>query len=336
MQNQGANWKDLVRLCGNQQGSDDGELSIIKSHLQNGLDPNFQHPEFMTTPLIEACRVGNVGAVDLLLGLGTADPTIESDLDGCTPMDVAVQAKQHGTVDLLLRAVPENYETECKLILISGTQQRDIITHFLTLGHRVILACAEMSSSETDEDQAASTKKMVVGFQQETGNSKIWVYPIRSDLKEFLQNNVKTLTNVDTWLHKVSSDHDTVIWDIVSYHRDCDLGQQGKLTKILIMLESKSARNEMASLLSACTSTNKVKVWAVLEPSSWWDKMTYGWWYKTWVATLSHLLGLDGSLDGGVHGKLYTYSQQCVICGPNEESGDDVEKELNQQFRSLF
>ena len=337
MQNQGANWKDLVLLCGNKQGSDDGELSIIKNHLQNGLDPNFQHPEYMTTPLIEASRVGNVGAVDLLLGLGKADPAIESDLDGCTPLDVAMQAKQHATVDILLRAVPENYETECKLILISGTQQRDIITHFLTLGHRVILACAEIS--EADEEQTASTKEMVEELKKKTGNSKLWVYPIHSDLHEFLQNNVKTLANVDTWIHKVS-DHDNVIRDIVSYHRHCGLEQQEKLAKILILLESKlfdgSTRNEMASLLSTCTSNTKIKIWAVLEPSSWWDKMTYGLWYKIWVATLSNLLGLDGSLDGGAHGKLYTYSQQCVMCEPDGKADDDVDKQLILQLRSLF
>jgi len=63
---------------------------------------------------------------------------------------------------------------------------------------------------------------------------------------------------------------------------------------------------------------------AMLEPSTWWDKMTYGMWYQTWVHSMAYLLGLNGTGTNHHHhpnddyrdahrGKLYTYNRQCVV-----------------------
>ena len=256
-----------------------------------------------------------------------------------------MQARQHAIVDRLLEVVPEDYETECKLILMSGTHQRDIVAHFLTLGHRVVLICTENNS--TEEEPATIMERIVPELREETGNSKLWACVVPADLRQFLTEHVKTLTNVDTWFHKVSC-NENVISDILSHHRICGLQHQGSLTSVLVMLESTgfdgSTRHEIALLLSmfkANSATShggkrSTKMWAVLEPSSWWDKMTYGMWYKTWVSTLSHLLALDGSMDGGSPGKLYTYNEQCVICEVIENAEDVVDAELHQQLRSLL
>jgi len=197
-----ANWKDMLRAasvaaCTSQQDDDTAaNLSILQNHLKNGVDPNFQHPDYMTTPLIEAIRMGNSEAVKRLLGIrpldddddndstrnaansnsnidGTgrshshcrrfrhhpntqlASPTLASDLDGSTPLQVAMKSKHHGIVDILLQVIKEGNENHhssqtysnednqsicdstdaCRAILVTGTYHRDrYFGTFLGLG----------------------------------------------------------------------------------------------------------------------------------------------------------------------------------------------------------
>lgn len=41
----GGNWKELL------YASERGDLDLMRYHLRMGIDPNYQHPEFLTTPL---------------------------------------------------------------------------------------------------------------------------------------------------------------------------------------------------------------------------------------------------------------------------------------------
>ena len=76
------NWKELV------SAAERGDLDLMRYHLRLGVDPNYQHPEFLTTPLIEAARQNQPEAVALLLAHG-ADPHIASQLGGETAQSVA-------------------------------------------------------------------------------------------------------------------------------------------------------------------------------------------------------------------------------------------------------
>jgi len=104
----GGDWKELV------QAATEGDLSLIKYHLNNGIDPNFQHPEFMTTPLLEAVKLNQKESVEVLLRYhptNRADPTVAGDWEGTTPIEEAVNGKFHDVVDVLLRALPDNHNS---------------------------------------------------------------------------------------------------------------------------------------------------------------------------------------------------------------------------------
>ena len=76
------------------------------------MDLNFQHPEFMTTPLIEASRFGHVEIVRMLLRHG-ADPTITADFEGCTALQEALrEGHHHDVVDALLPCLQFTYGTD--------------------------------------------------------------------------------------------------------------------------------------------------------------------------------------------------------------------------------
>lgn len=67
-----------------------GDLSLLKYHLRNGVDPNYQHPEILSTPLVAAILAGQTEAALILLE-GGADPNLVSEFDGVNPRKAAKQ-----------------------------------------------------------------------------------------------------------------------------------------------------------------------------------------------------------------------------------------------------
>ena len=141
----GGNWKELVRSV------TEGDLEIARYHLDQGVDPNFQHPEAMTTPLHEAVKAQRYDSVKLLLEhpMNPANPTIEADWEGTTPLEEAMILKDHDMVEILLRALPESYESESLVVWIPNnirtTCQHDLVTHLLEGG---ALRAADVQGSE--------------------------------------------------------------------------------------------------------------------------------------------------------------------------------------------
>ena len=90
----GGNWKELL------YASERGDLDLMRYHLRMGIDPNYQHPEFLTTPQIEAARNNHPAALKLLLEHG-ADPHAASILDGETAQSVA-KLYRHKAITKLL------------------------------------------------------------------------------------------------------------------------------------------------------------------------------------------------------------------------------------------
>lgn len=68
----GGNWKDMYSAaeCGN--------LELVRYHLTEGVDPNYQHPEIMYTALFASIQHGHEDIVALLVAQG-ADPSIRVD-----------------------------------------------------------------------------------------------------------------------------------------------------------------------------------------------------------------------------------------------------------------
>lgn len=60
----GGDWKDLFAAV---QRDD---MDTVRYHILMGIDPNYQHPEFLTNPLIEAVRFERLEIVRYLLENG--------------------------------------------------------------------------------------------------------------------------------------------------------------------------------------------------------------------------------------------------------------------------
>ena len=65
-----------------------GDLARVRYHLGAGVDPNYQHPEVMCTPLVASLIHGHDEVARCLLESG-ADPLLRSDFDGLTPLQAA-------------------------------------------------------------------------------------------------------------------------------------------------------------------------------------------------------------------------------------------------------
>jgi ankyrin repeat protein len=84
----GGNWKELYHAAR------DGDLELVRYHVQMGVDVNYAHPEFMSTPLVAGILAGHSDVADYLLDNG-ADPQLLSDFDGMTPAEAAAHAGLH-------------------------------------------------------------------------------------------------------------------------------------------------------------------------------------------------------------------------------------------------
>lgn len=87
-------WKDLL------QAAQDGNLSLVRYHLDNGINPNYQHPEFLTTPLIESIEHYQYEVTAYLLANG-ADPKLNAGFSLDSPMTVARKVNNRVAVQLL-------------------------------------------------------------------------------------------------------------------------------------------------------------------------------------------------------------------------------------------
>ena len=81
----GGNWKELFNAgC-------EGDLALVEYHVKCGVDVNYAHPEFLSTPLVGAILAGQEAVALYLLEHG-AVPDLPSEFDGLTPVQAARQA----------------------------------------------------------------------------------------------------------------------------------------------------------------------------------------------------------------------------------------------------
>jgi uncharacterized protein len=81
----GGNWKEMFNAAC------EGDMALVAYHVKSGVDVNYAHPEFLSTPLVAsilACQE----AIALFLLANGANPHLPSEFDGSTPMQAARQA----------------------------------------------------------------------------------------------------------------------------------------------------------------------------------------------------------------------------------------------------
>jgi uncharacterized protein len=89
----GGNWKELFKAAC------EGDLELLGYHVRSGVDVNYAHPEFLSTPLV-ACILARQEPAALYLLAHGADPALYSEFDGLTP---AQAAQQTGLPEVLRR-----------------------------------------------------------------------------------------------------------------------------------------------------------------------------------------------------------------------------------------
>ena len=90
----GGDWKDMYTAA------DSGDLALVRYHIEAGVDPNYQHPEIMRTPLVTSILQGHVEVAHYLLDHGAA-VNLVSDYDSLTPLQAAQRVGAHALVQTL-------------------------------------------------------------------------------------------------------------------------------------------------------------------------------------------------------------------------------------------
>ena len=90
----GGDWKQMFKAI------QENDFELVKYYLRLGIDPNYQHPEYMALPLAESMRYKNIEIAALLLNNG-ADPNITEMESRRTPIEMAKQLNHQAFIDLL-------------------------------------------------------------------------------------------------------------------------------------------------------------------------------------------------------------------------------------------
>ena len=94
------NWKDMISAI------QKGEIELVKYHIQSGVNPNYQHPEYQTTPLIESIVHEQYEVAEYLLKNG-ADPKLKAGFSNDSPLSEARKTKNKKLIQLVLSHLPE-------------------------------------------------------------------------------------------------------------------------------------------------------------------------------------------------------------------------------------
>lgn len=101
----GGDWKDMFR------GVETNDFDLVKYHIRNGIDLNYQHPEFLTSALIESIRLNHLEMMEFLLKNG-ASPDVKEAFSNKSPMAVAKETRNKEAIEILNRYLGTNETIE--------------------------------------------------------------------------------------------------------------------------------------------------------------------------------------------------------------------------------
>lgn len=168
-------WKELFAAAKT------GDLELVKYHIKMGVNPNYQHPEFMCTPLIESIQHQQFEIAQFLLANG-ADPSIKEDFGPHTPLSMAKSTNNQKMITLveahLAKQLSISNQNNMKKILITGGNRgigKAIAQQLLTENNEVVITARK----------EAIGKAVVEELKTITGNSNI--HFIQGDLSSIQQ-----------------------------------------------------------------------------------------------------------------------------------------------------
>ncbi len=87
-------WKDMIA------GVQKNDLELVQYYIRMGIDINYQHPEFMTSALMECIRCGHKDMLVLLLENG-ANPNLKEAFSGDSPLKLAMRLNRKELINML-------------------------------------------------------------------------------------------------------------------------------------------------------------------------------------------------------------------------------------------
>lgn len=87
-------WKEMY------QAAQNGNLELVRYHIENDVNPNYQHPEILATPLVAAISAGHTDIAIYLLE-NKADPLLKSFFDDMNCFEAAVRYKNQAVLSYL-------------------------------------------------------------------------------------------------------------------------------------------------------------------------------------------------------------------------------------------
>ena len=88
------NWKDLFKAV------EDNDYELVAFHIRQGVDINYQHPEFLTSPLMESIRRKHLSIMQLLLDNG-ALPDLTEVESNKNALEIARASGNQEAIDLI-------------------------------------------------------------------------------------------------------------------------------------------------------------------------------------------------------------------------------------------
>lgn len=182
----GGNWKEMFHAA------EQGDVELVHYHLKMGVDPNYQHPEYMTAALLEAIRKGHLEIAELLLQNG-AKPDIVKDFGTETPMAIAVAENNKAAIFLLNEYLPVEQQQSIGFqneILITGGNRgigKAIAKQLLEEGQKVVITVRDSGVGET----------VIEALKTETKNPHI----------SFIEGDLSTIQSCKELLEKVKTQY---------------------------------------------------------------------------------------------------------------------------------
>jgi ankyrin repeat protein len=95
-------WKEMFRAA------EQGDLELVRYHIANGINPNYQHPAVQSTPLVVSIINGHLEIARYLLENG-AQIDLISQFDEMTPLQAAKLHKRSEIIDMIkTRVMPQS------------------------------------------------------------------------------------------------------------------------------------------------------------------------------------------------------------------------------------
>lgn len=84
------------------QAAQSGNLELVRYHIEHDVNPNYQHPEILATPLVAAICAGHTDIAIYLLD-HKADPFLKSFFDDMNCFEAAARHKNQDVLSYLGR-----------------------------------------------------------------------------------------------------------------------------------------------------------------------------------------------------------------------------------------